>query len=238
MIYALHFTATYSWCTFFFWLIVPFIKICFSFFFLNSVFQLITKRPGELNRLSADGSILLKNGGGGGYGGANGFLHHQSSPAFQNHLQQQQQHNVASAGGVGQHPSQVHQSQAQQTAAALMMNGKSPSRDLGGGSTPVLKMTSAHNNTANTQVKMKDCIKFGLKEEKKKKGIANYSTARYVWENDELWKRKKQSFKVLVVTSPVTNGPLQTTLINSACIPVLIRQSRKTMKVKKTNYWW
>ena len=118
-------------------------------------------RPGELNRLSADGSILLKNGGAGGYG--SGFLHHQtSSPAFQNHHQQQQQqlstHNLASA--VGQHPSQLHvqssASQSQQTAA-LMMNGKSPSRDLGGGSTPVLKMTAAHNNnnTATTQVKKK-----------------------------------------------------------------------------------
>jgi hypothetical protein len=111
-------------------------------------------RPGELNRLSADGSILLKNGGAGGYGV--GFMHHQTSPAFQNHHQQQQQqqqlssHNVASP--VGQHPSQLHQS-SQQTAAALMMNGKSPSRDLGGGSTPVLKMTAAHNNnTATAQV--------------------------------------------------------------------------------------
>jgi hypothetical protein len=116
-------------------------------------------RPGELNRLSADGSILLKNGGAGGYG--SGFLHHQtSSPAFQNHHQQQQQqlstHNLASA--VGQHPSQLHvqsSSQSQQTAA-LMMNGQSPSRDLGGGSTPVLKMTAAHNNTATTQVKGKN----------------------------------------------------------------------------------
>lgn len=116
-------------------------------------------RPGELNRLSADGSILLKNGGGGagGYGTA-GFLHHQTSPAFQNHHQQPQQsqqqpqsHNLAA---VGQHPSQLHVQSSQQTAAALMMNGKSPSRDLGGGSTPVLKMTAAHNSAAasTTQV--------------------------------------------------------------------------------------
>ena len=88
------------------------------------------QRPGELNRLSADGSILLKNAAG-GYGGSAGFLH-QTSPAFQ----QQSPHPA-----TGAHPPLLqshHQSQP-----ALMMNGKSPSRDLGGGSTPVLK-TLAH----------------------------------------------------------------------------------------------
>ncbi len=128
---------------------VPFFRFFCLFDWWLSYFDF---RPGELNRLSADGSILLKNGGGGagGYGTA-GFLHHQTSPAFQNHHQQSQQqpqsHNLAA---VGQHPSQLHVQSSQQTAAALMMNGKSPSRDLGGGSTPVLKMTAAHNSTAAT----------------------------------------------------------------------------------------
>lgn len=98
-----------------------------------------------MNRLSADGSILLKNGtAAAGYGGSAGYLPQTASPAFQ---QQHQSHPA--------HPSLLHH----QSQPALMMNGKSPSRDLGGGSTPVLK-TAAHttvgvargDNNATTQV--------------------------------------------------------------------------------------
>lgn len=86
-------------------------------------------RPGDLNRLSSDGSVLL--GKSGGYAGVSGFLHHQSSPAFQQHLSPQVQ--------------QLHHSLHQSQPALVAAVGKSPSRDLGGGSTPILKSNQQVN---------------------------------------------------------------------------------------------
>jgi hypothetical protein len=98
----------------------------------------INYRPGELHRQSADASVLLKNAG------YNGAPFGAQQPAYQpqQHPQPHQQPHQPQQLQPHQ-PSLLHQSQP------ALMNGKSPSRDLCGGSTPVLK---THTPRENAQV--------------------------------------------------------------------------------------
>ena len=130
-------------------------------------------RPGDLNRLSADGSLLLAKSA-----GYTSVFHHQqqqqqqqpqqqqSSPAFvhppqhlmspsSSALQQSSPHHGGQLLLQSHHQSHPALVQSMMTCAAAV--GKSPSRDLGGGSTPVLKTTTtaAHHTPATAQVNLK-----------------------------------------------------------------------------------
>ena len=147
--------------------------------FKKSIFKIfkcfvIIFRPGDLNRLSVDGSLLLAKSA-----GYTSVFHHQqqqqqqqSSPAFvhppqhsmspsssSSALQQSSPHHGGQLLLQSHHQSHPALVQSMMTCAAVV--GKSPSRDLGGGSTPVLKTTTAaHHTPATAQVKNK--ISFSL----------------------------------------------------------------------------
>ena len=65
-----------------------------------------TTRPGDVNRLSADAGVLLKNGGSGGYN-SGVFTQHQQQQLQQKQQQHQQQQQQ-------QHQQQLHQQHQQQ----------------------------------------------------------------------------------------------------------------------------